>query len=381
MVSVGQNGVIRSWRTDIDNGPSDRIYSTLTPITVFSRGPTSDRRPFALKLLEDGRVQVVGLIDYTSVWDVLLQSMCPSGAVGNEFSHSCSIFYHWECLTGEQNFPWCSPVVSVSKRGDFLAYPIPSRKIIQIYDLHTGSERASLPLDEHSTGTCLTAVSPSGLFLATSSEHGAVTVWELEKKAVVVAHAGWEGIIRTATFSPDDRFVACGSDHRALHILEISPKRELQVLPPPQRNVANLMFATNSEHIIAQDEADRLYVWNISTERGTSCLIHTSSMSDSLWFRSLTILQDDTGICLQDSHGQIREIRLWEPESRRWPIYDVAEGGWVYVGAPQMGRMQRTCWIPIEWRTILSSNGNVLYLYDHYERRVIGLKFSGLWDD
>lgn len=138
------------------------------------------------------------------------------------------------------------------------------------------------------------------------------------------------------------------------------------------------MFAADNTHLMLLGRVHWVYIYNVET----GACIHKFFLRDDGWFRSVVISSDGSGI-LTGISGAPRNVTLWNPGKRTWPVYHITRDGWVYAASP--GKMQRLCWLPPEWREQLGSDEGILCIREaeterHGTGRVVALNMTQLME-
>lgn len=281
----------------------------------------------------------------------------------------------WATLIGQQHVRLSRRPFAISLDGSLIAYrSSDSTKVVDICDPHTGTMVATLV--GHTDNVHSITFSSDHACLVTGSGDKSVKVWDTSTGALICGHTEHRSSIRATAFSPDGRLVASGSGDGTVRIFDVATQLVVRVLDSHQQLVAHMMFASDNIHFMTLNHASWAHVWDVTT----GACIREFCLQDHRHLRSPILSSDDTGILIGGDDGALRSVSFWKPGTRVWPAYHITRDGWVYAMSP--GKSRRLCWLPVEWRTPISSCGTVLYVgeanSDGSARKVIALNMSEL---
>ncbi len=309
LISSGYGG-LQTW--DVETGNLDRTYSTSSGRESLAVSPSGQyaavggHHGFRVFDLTNGRERYLDR-HHGSITGVSISS---SGrfVVSRSSDESTCI---WDARTGRPLRMIRMPVVSVAHRPgttEFVAAGDPRRGIV-VFDSATGREKRTIPATE---GYCFANYSPRGLFLAVTSDNGAVAVLDGET----------------------------GEVRRKLAALRYSPP---VFFPDCLSEVVRI-----SEHgrIVALLSKNGVYIWGSESEASGYKLVRTSGVCAGIALsadgsilvtcgESLKVWETATGKCLKTmscgklvtavalspdgtriaSCGTSKAVRIWNVES------------------------------------------------------------------
>lgn len=388
VISVAADDTIRVWDRSLSTSPTTETAALDYPLPLAPGPPRfalirsgagpiallhlpslgTDTEHFALGApMPDGVPTATLFSDGVSAWDTALQAV-------NGWFHPSSA-RAWASLTGQQHTRLSELPLAISLNGSLMAYRSPAdHNVVDVCDLCTGTAVATLT--GRTDNVLSIALSPDNARIATGLQNNSVKVWDTLTGTLLCGHTEHHFWVSAVAFSPDGRLVASSSYDETVHIFEVSSERVIKKLGPHTNLVLRVMFTEDNVHLVALNHTSWVYVWDVTT----GARIHEFSLEDHNHLHSPIFSPDDTGILVSGDNGTMHTVNLWKPGTRTWPAYHATEDGWLYAMSP--GRTRRLCWLPPEWRTVLHSDGDVLYVGDTESaqgaRKVVRLNMSSL---
>jgi WD40 repeat protein len=107
--------------------------------------------------------------------------------------------------------------------------------------------------------------SRDGRYVLTSCHNGIVTVWDVEKDALVARLVGHTGEVEKAAFSPNGRQIVTAGADRSARLWEAATGRELRVLPHPAK-VFSVAFDSRGERIVTACDDGFVRIWDAAPD-------------------------------------------------------------------------------------------------------------------
>lgn len=170
----------------------------------------------------------------------------------------------------------------------------------------------------HLTFVTSLALSPDGKALLTSSEDGAVKLWDVESGRVVRELAkgrpgdssNFEAILNTVAFSPDGRLAAAGGNAGEVTVWDVSTGRVARAFSAePRASVQSVAFAGRGASLFAADGVGRVVRWDLKTGRKLQSFVD----DPTLGITSMSVSADGGRVLTVSG----LKIRLWDAASGR----------------------------------------------------------------
>lgn len=218
------------------------------------------------------------------------------------------------------------------------------------------------------------AFSHDSILLAVGAWKGTVVVWDVTSKTSVCDHSSHEAAVNALAFSSraDNRLIASGSRGGDICVFEIATKCAVRIIDHPGGVVEELVFSQDEAYIVSLYESNDVYIWDI----GTGDYIYRVGLDSDTWIDSYNLSEDGTGIEVRREDGESLTVRLWDRDSQSWPVYRVSKDGWLYAKGP--GCTTRLCWLPTEWRNVISIRNGLCCSLDYIRLRAVLLDVSHL---
>lgn len=225
LASVGEDGSVRTWRTD--TGKEQRRFEGHKSKVV------------AVALSADGsRLATAGEDGVALVWDV---------TTGNQVT-SCS--GHEGSLTGVV-------FAGDSKR---LA-TCGTDKTVRLWDTATGGLLHKLA--GHKSTVAAVAFSPDGKLLASGGWDNRAILWNVDKGERLRDFSGHTRIVGCLTFSPDGKRLLTGSHDITARIWEVETGRELRLLAGHTGSITAVTFSPDGSAAITASMDNTLRGWHL----------------------------------------------------------------------------------------------------------------------
>jgi WD40 repeat protein len=208
----------------------------------------------------------------------------------------------------------------------------------ELRDLNTGIIFARLSKGGDYGG----ALSPNGKLLVTANKDNTARVWEVPVKNERVdaaqndnteglgrvldapkwTLAGHRGPVRTASFSPDGRFILTASDDRTARVWDVTTGQEVSVLRGHRKGLLSAAFSPDGSRMVTAGDDRTARVWDAGMGQG---------------FVDLGKVDEKTGGARFGAHSNFvlvsndRTARVWNARAKQflqhtWPGYMAALG-------------------------------------------------------
>lgn len=128
------------------------------------------------------------------------------------------------------------------------------------------------------TGIVNTATfSPDGRFVVSSSCDSTIKIWDVESSRLINTLKGHNDIINYADFSPDGKRIVSGSDDKTVKIWDAETGQVLRTLVGQTENVNTSAFSPDGRQIVSADDDGFIRVWD--SELGTLIQTWKSQLS------------------------------------------------------------------------------------------------------
>jgi WD40 repeat protein len=214
-----------------------------------------------------------------------------------------------------------------------------------------------------------------------------------------VIQAGHTGVVRSAVFSPDGKYIASGAEDRMIKIWDAGTGRELRTLSGHNGAVHSAAYSPNGEFIVSASGDSTVRIWDAETGRELRVLPeHTASVNQAVFSpdgRSIASASTDKTVKLWDagSGSVLRSFTgnessantaAFSPDGRRLAagFGDKTIKIWSIRGAgePQsfsvVGYIKSLAW-SLDGRTILAGTGNGIGVYNAGNGQVVKILAQG----
>ncbi|OBZ75606.1 Vegetative incompatibility protein HET-E-1 [Grifola frondosa] len=409
ILSSDENGLIQVWDTADDRSNSGPPESNASP-HVSAAAFSSDGTRFALaygttlKIWDADTLTEVHSFESTHDGDDAVESLIFTRDSMRLLALSRSRACMWDLTTGAKtldralrnNALWwgmkgmkrmwesligCSPHTYNCHSGTFMlsydetrllsaAIKERDQHVVELWNVRTG-EHVRTFTSHFGTSTPV-AFSLDGFRIVSQLESRSIGIWDVETGALLHKCEGHEHLVCAVTFSPDGHLIASGSVDHTARVWDASTGEQLKVLKGHTIPVHSIAFSADGHCIFSGSWDDTIMVWDVDT----GAPLHTFAFHGSEpWFRSLRFTSDGCEIIIGSEN---RAIRMWRGESaeannpnlppferaalgrRTWPAYWMERDGWLFSFT--LSQVRRLCWIPVEWRNWLASQGDMIVL-------------------
>jgi WD40 repeat protein/ankyrin repeat protein len=225
----------------------------------------------------------------------------------NPFNGAGLGFHIWNAHTGEllQRFgKQASPLAGISLSQDGMSLMSADSGGLDFWQINSGRLVGRGELSQDATGA--TAIQPDGTVGATSTEDGAVHLWQLRRSSVRTISMTDEGSARSFAISADSLYLAAATDSRLedwgsigfmreetqgsdhpIRVIDLPTGVELVQLRHHRRGVHKLAFTHDGRGLISSDAGGTLVHWDVLTasivnELGNAFWFALSSEGDKL---------------------------------------------------------------------------------------------------
>ena len=226
---------------------------------------------------------------------------------------------------------------------------------VKLWDVHTRQEIATL---QHGSWVFALAFSPDGQLLATADETGQVTVWNVQRRQILVQFKGDSISVYTLKFSPDGKVLAGAGYDGNVKLWEVENWKHLGTLTSGG-TVFTISFSPDSK-ILASTGYESVNLWQV--ESGEKIAALTEHIG---WVNAVAFSPDGNALI---SGGDDATLRIW----------DVTP----YRSTPQEGLVRIIYFLPRDrsmqpdiWNKLNTLIRNVQRFYaDQMERNGFGRK-------
>ena len=226
---------------------------------------------------------------------------------------------------------------------------------VKLWDVHTRQEIATL---QHGSWVFALAFSPDGQLLATGDATGQVTVWNVQRRQIIVQFKGDTRSVYTLKFSPDGKVLAGAGYDGNVELWEVENWKSVGALTSGG-TVFTISFSPDSK-ILASTEYASVNLWQVdSGEKIAALTEHTG------WVNAVAFSPKGNALI---SGGDDATLRIW----------DVTP----YRSTPQEGLVRIIYFLPRDrsmqpdiWNKLNTLIRNVQRFYaDQMERNGFGRK-------
>lgn len=206
--------------------------------------------------------------------------------------------------------------VALSPDGSRVATSVPRKQkrpnfgpfdSVTTWNVATGKETRPMQ-SAHPRAILALAYSPDGSHLVSSSEDGAVNVWDAEKGRLQRALPGHEGHVWDVAFSPDGSLIATAGNDRSAQLWE-GATAKLRMRLDPGGPVTSLAFSSDGRLLATGlgDQQSAVVVWDASSGQRIRDIPHPNSVTAVAW--------SPDGRYLATGTSREPDVRIWEIES------------------------------------------------------------------
>jgi WD40 repeat protein/tRNA A-37 threonylcarbamoyl transferase component Bud32 len=205
----------------------------------------------------------------------------------------------------------CNIVLSVAFSPDSRTLACGSRNhSIQLWDVQTQREIATLTGLSRSPCVYSVAFSPDGCTLASGSDDHTIKLWDVQTRREIATLRGHSGYVLSVAFSPDGRTLASVSyDTTIIKLWDVQTQREIATLTGHSDIVGSVAFSPDGRTLVSGSVDDTIKLWDVQTQREIATITGDSDIVGSVAF-------SPDGRTLA-SRGWDTTIKLWDVQSQR----------------------------------------------------------------
>ncbi len=210
-----------------------------------------------------------------------------------------------------------------------------SERIIRTWDVATGSE-AAVPLEGSTGSVGHLATSPDGLWLASGSGDGTVSVWNVASRKLEMRLVGNNAPVLSVAFSPDGRILASGARDYTIRLWDAKTGQQLSLLRGHRGFVNWLSFSPDGQRLVSQGEDGLVKLWP-----ATPGLEGNALTGSPVWLQNLALSPDGRHVAAV-AYGS-PAVNLWNLSPRSRTVLNGHSGEIVMAAAfSPDGRMLAT---------------------------------------
>jgi RNA polymerase sigma factor (sigma-70 family) len=146
---------------------------------------------------------------------------------------------------------------------------------VQLWDVASGKVLREIEHQQRTNDfTVAVAFSPDGKVLASGSAESPIRLWDVatgkelpqfQGKRLGLGGAWSYGILRSFTFSPDNRMLAVGGSDGKIHLWDVATAKEIRLFEGHSRTVFSLTFSADGKTLASGGEDATLRLWDVAT--------------------------------------------------------------------------------------------------------------------
>jgi WD40 repeat protein/DNA polymerase III delta prime subunit len=194
---------------------------------------------------------------------------------------------------------------------------------------------------------------PTGRFIAESSRHGSINIWDISHVSIIKSQKGYQGTINSLSWSPDGRSLVSGSSDNTLRIWKIDEikekievKKDLESHRGHHSSVNGVSWSPDGEKIAGGDSDGIVGIWG--AEKGEE-IFYIKAHKDSVF----SIKWSPNGKQLASASGD-KTIRIWNAENMKETFLLSGHTGTVWC----------VSWSPNENLLASASKDNTIRIWD-----------------
>jgi WD40 repeat protein len=290
---------------------TDRYGDPLPPGAIARLGTLRWRHPnaFLVSFARDGMTLVTASHDDVRFWDissgkVLRNRPVPQGtasllAVSRDGQNLALSYWHtlilWDAAAGRErhrikNAHFCVASVAFSPDGKTVASRNFRDCSVQLWDLATGQRLRRLGTEDHEPPRGILnyqrsnlAFSADGTMVASASEQGELSVWDMASGKALLRTTEKSIAIRSLCFSPDGKLLVWG-DGDTICWWDLARGRELHRVKSFEAGIRSFAFSPDGETVGSGEYDGTIRLWDVRSGKQRYCTKEEPFMVSAVTF-------------------------------------------------------------------------------------------------